>query len=258
MSRILIKTGENRYRCEHRLVRDAQEGSVLVLVPAGEFEMGDGQDGNCPKHRVYLDAYYIGVYAVTNRQYAEFVRQTGHRQPDKADYGKAVWANGSYPKEKAEHPVVCVSCDDAAAYCKWAGGSLPTEAQWEKASRGFEALIYPWGQDWDESKCRNSKNRGSEGTAPVYGYPEGVSGYGTYQQSGNVWEWCADTYDGGYYKQSDSGHNPAGPASGSRRVYRGGCWGDDDASLFRGAFRDGCDPGYRGDDLGFRLVRSAL
>ena len=240
------------------LVRNAQEGSVMVLVSAGEFEMGDGRDQNCPQHRVYLDAYYIGVYAVTNRQYAEFIRQTGHRPPDHADYGEAVWAEGSYPGEKADHPVVCVSWEDAAAYCKWAGGSLPTEGQWEKAARGPGGWIYPWGDDWDESKCRYNMNRGSETTSAVYGYAAGVSGYGTYQQSGNVWEWCSDWYDSDYYKQSGSSRNPTGPASGSRRVFRGGGWRAGLASYFRGAYRYGIDPGDRLDDLGFRLVRSAL
>jgi len=221
----------------------------MVLVSAGEFEMGDGRDQNCPQHRVYLDAYYIGVYAVTNRQYAEFIRQTGHRPPD-----NKLWSGSDY----ADHPVVCVSWEDAAAYCKWAGGSLPTEGQWEKAARGLGGWVYPWGDDWDASKYRHDKNRGSETTSVVYGYAAGVSGYGTYQQSGNVWEWCSDWYDSDYYKQSGSSRDPTGPASGSRRVFRGGGWRAGLASYFRGAYRYGIDPGDRLDDLGFRLVRSAL
>ena len=231
------------------LVRNAQEGSVMVLVSAGEFEMGDGRDQNCPQHRVYLDAYYIGVYAVTNRQYAEFIRQTGHRPP-----GNELWSGNDY----ADHPVVYVSWEDAAAYCKWAGGSLPTEGQWEKAARGPGGWIYPWGDDWDESKCRYNMNRGSETTSAVYGYAAGVSGYGTYQQSGNVWEWCSDWYDGRYYKKSGSSRNPTGPASGSLRVNRGGSWSTVLASCFCGAGRTGSVPGARHVDLGFRLVRPAL
>ena len=230
-------------------VRNAQDGSVLVLVPSGEFEMGDGQDKNCPKHHVYLDAYYIGVYAVTNRQYGEFVRQTGHQSP-----GNNRWSNKDY----ADHPVTYVSWVHADAYCKWAGGCLPTEAQWEKSARGPGALIYPWGDSWDGSKCRHDKNRGSEETAPVYGFPAGVSGYGTHQQSGNVWEWCSDWYDDNYYKQSESRHNPAGHTGGSDRVFRGGSWRDVCASSFRGASRGRGGPSYRSGFLGFRLVRMAL
>ena len=249
IDRKLCKETENGYRQVRPLVRNAQDGSVLALVPAGEFEMGDGQDASCPKHQVHLDAYYIGVYAVTNRQYAEFVSQTGHRKPDNNR-----WSNKDY----ADHPVTDVSWDDAIAYCKWAGGSLPTEAQWEKSARGPGALIYPWGDSWDESKCRHVKNRGSEETAPVYGFPAGVSGYGTYQQSGNVWEWCSDWYGENYYKQSESSHNPAGPTGGSSRVLRGGSWRIDVASYFRGAYRRRYGPGRRDGRLGFRLVRMAL
>ena len=245
----LCESTEKGYRQVHPLVRNAQDGSVLVLVPAGEFEMGDGQGHDCPQHRVYLDAYYIGVYAVTNRQYAEFIRQTGHRPP-----GNELWSGNDY----ADHPVVYVSWEDAAAYCKWAGGSLQTEGQWEKAARGPGGWIYPWGDDWDESKCRYNMNRGSETTSAVYGYAAGVSGYGTYQQSGNVSEWCSDWFDSDYYEQSGSSRNPTGPASGSRRVRRGGGWGLDHASFFRGAYRLRLVPGSRFANLGFRLVRSVL
>jgi len=223
----------------------------MVLVPAGEFEMGDGQDQECPQHRVYLDAYYIGVYAVTNRQYAEFIRQTGHRQPDHADYGEAVWAEGSYPGEKADHPVVCVSWKDAAAYCKWAGGSLPTEGQWEKAARGLGGWVYPWGDDWDASKYRHDKNRGSETTSVVYGYAAGVSGYGTYQQSGNVWEWCLTKWGWKYADGIEAVDND--PAGAAARVLRGGSWFNRQ-NRARCACRVGDEPFNRGVSSGFRVV----
>ena len=240
----------------HRVAVNAKDGSVLVHVPAGPFEMGDGGDSDCPKHAVELSAYWIGVHAVTNAQYGRFVAATGHRRPETADYGKAVWRNGSYPREKADHPVVCVSWDDAQAYVRWAGCVLPTEAQWEKAARGPVGLIYPWGNAWDPSRCRNDGNRGDETTIAVSGYASGVSGYGTYQQSGNVWEWCSDRYDEDYYRSS-SARDPGGPSGGSTRVSRGGCWWIDDPAYFRAAYRYGYSPGFRIDNLGFRLARTA-
>ena len=238
----------DRFRIEHPLAVNQKDGSIMVYVPEGEFEMGDGQNSDCPKHTVHLSAYWIGVYCVTNGQYLKFVEATGHRSPD----------NSRRYKEKpyAAHPVTDVSWDDAKAYAQWAGCQLPTEAQWEKAARGPAGLIYPWGKDWDQAKCRNDENNGSEQTAPVYGYPEGASGYGTYNQSGNVLEWCADWYDSGYYKNSPQ-RDPAGPATGTLRVNRGGGWVYDSPAYFRGAFRYRLAPGNRNDYLGYRLVRMA-
>jgi formylglycine-generating enzyme required for sulfatase activity len=247
---------EYRQKIANRLVVNEADGSVLVYVPAGEFEMGDGEDADCPKHQVDVDAYYIGLYCVTNAQYTRFVKATGHRAPDTADYGEAVWRGSSYLPEKAEHPVMYVSWDDAVAYGKWAGLRLPTEAEWEKAARGPSGWLYPWGNTWDATRCRHAGNRGSETTCRVYDYPGGVSRYGTYNQAGNVWEWCADWYDTDYYTRSPR-ENPRGPASGSRRVLRGGSWGNNHATGFRGAYRYRLDPAFRYDIRGFRLVRAA-
>jgi formylglycine-generating enzyme required for sulfatase activity len=233
--------------CPPPLAVNARDGSVMVYVPEGKFQMGDGQNNDCPKHQVFVSAYWIGVYAVTNAQYLRFVEATGHRAPDNQVHLEA---------GKAAHPVTNVSWDDAAAYAKWAGGALPTEAQWEKAARGPGGLIYPWGNDWDASRCRNDKNKGNETTCPVSGYPGGVSGYGTYNQGGNLWEWCADWYDGGYYSKSPS-RDPRGPEGGSDRVARGGCWGGAVPAGFRGAYRYRWGPGGRYDYQGFRLVRPA-
>jgi formylglycine-generating enzyme required for sulfatase activity len=231
----------------NRLAVNRKDGSVMVYIPAGEFEMGDGRDSNCPKHTVALSAYWIGVYAVTNAQYLKFMEATRHRAPNNQVHREAA---------KAAHPVTDVSWDDALAYAKWAGGELPTEAQWEKAARGPEGLIYPWGNDWDPERCRHEKNKGNDTTCPVFAYPGGISGYGTYNQSGNVWEWCADWYDSGYYAQSPA-RDPRGPKGGSSRSNRGGSWGLVDPVWFRGAYRSGIDPGYRSGLLGFRLVRPA-
>ena len=239
-----------------RLAINAKDGTILVRIPAGKFEMGDGEDSDCPKHVVELSEYWIAVHCVTNRQYGRFVKETKHRPPEEADFGDPVWKSGRCPEEKLDHPVVCVSWDDCAAYAEWAGLRLPTEAQWEKAARGPGGLIYPWGEEWDASKCRNDKNKGIGKTAEVWGYAEGASGYGTVQQSGNVWEWCADWYEGDYYGKSPK-KDPTGPQRGSFRVYRGGGWGSVDASIFRGAYRFRNGPGYRVDDLGFRLARNS-
>ena len=254
----LCLTDEQRgyHRTQRHLAVNRKDGSVLAYVPGGEFEMGDGKDSNCPKHRVEVDGYWIGLSCVTNGQYGRFVAEMKHRAPDKADYGIPVWQNGRCPEEKLDHPVVCVSWDDAVAYGKWAGLRLPTEAEWEKAARGVKGLIYPWGDEWDEKRCRNANNRGSEETTVVWGYPGGVSGYGAGQQSGNVWEWCADWYDEKYYGK-DEVRNPSGPPAGSYRVRRGGSWGDGVASDFRGADRNWIDPSCRSGYQGFRLARGA-
>ncbi len=244
---ILRELGQGRYRIEHPLAVNAQDGSVMVYVPEGELTMGDGQDKDCPKHKVQLSAYWIGVYCVTNAQYLRFVEANKHRVPNNQVHREA---------GKAAHPVTDISWDDATAYAKWAGCALPTEAQWEKAARGPGGLIYPWGNDWEASRCRNNTNKGNETTCPVSGYPGGVSGYGTYNQSGNVWEWCSDWYDSDYYGKSPA-RDPRGPKGGSYRVNRGGSWWNDDPVRFRGAYRRRRVPGYRLVYLGFRLVRPA-
>lgn len=235
-------------------VVEAKDGGILVRVPAGVFVMGDGMDEDCPPHRIELSEYWIGIHCVTNRQYGRFVKETRHRVPDQSDSGDPVWRKGRCPNDLLDHPVVCVSWDDAAAYAKWVGLSLPSEAQWEKAAHGPAGWIYPWGNPWDPSKCRNSMNRGDGTTAAVGEYPDGAGGYGTIQQAGNVWEWCADWYDENYYAMSPT-KDPAGARSGSIRVGRGGCWScGDDASGFRAAFRNGNLPNARSANLGFRLV----
>jgi len=235
----------------HRIVVNARDGSVLVYVPEGEFEMGSaegqGSGNEQPRHRVKLSAYWIGVHAVTNAQYLKFVQATGHRVRDNQGHREA---------GLKDHPVTNVSWEDSAAYAKWAGCELASEAQWEKACRGPKGLAYAWGNEWDEGKCRNVQNKGSESTSEVYGYPKGASGYGTYNQSGNVWEWCAD-WDGEKYYANSPKEDPGGPAGGSARVFRGGGWWFVDPVNFRAALRFFYDPGYRIGYQGFRLVRAA-
>ena len=172
---------------------------------------------------------------MTDRQYARLVSERKDREPDGSECKDAALAG---------HPVVNVSWNDASAYAKWAGCSLPTEAQWEKAARGPKGLDYPWGDDWDWGKCRHNTNRnsGRGQTCAVWEYPAGTSGCGTCNQSGNVWEWCRDWK--GDYPTVGVERNPEGPSTGSGRVYRGGSWNDGSwdvraASYFRAARRDG-------------------
>ena len=182
---MLVKIDEAHYRAAHPLVVNEKDGSVMIEVPAGEFEMGEERLNT--SQRVYLDRYWIGIYCVSNRQYEQFVEETGHRAPNNNYWDKGYCAND---------PVAHVSMDDAVAYTKWVGCELPTEAQWEKAARGLKGFVYPWGNEWDAKKCRNNKPEAYEPTSVVWGYPGGASAYGTYNQSGNVFEWCADWWGG--------------------------------------------------------------
>jgi len=234
------------FQREHPITINVKDGTVMLYVPAGEFEMGDGLDRNCPIHPVYLAGYWIAAYCVSNAQYLQFIDATRHRPPDNRFYKDPL---------RAAHPVTDVSWHDAQAYARWAGCQLPTEAQWEKAARSAAGFMYPWGNDKQIDYCRNSTNRGNETTVPVYDYPQGVSVYGCYNQSGNVWEWCSDWYDGSYYRQSPK-QNPAGPKTGKSRVNRGGCWGDECPGGIRLADRDWTSPNGRNVYQGFRLMKA--
>lgn len=219
-------------------------GHDMVLIPAGIFEMGsaDGRDER-PVHEVYLDTYYIDLYEVTNAKYARCVDAGICDKPGGNDYSDP---------EYAEHPVVYVDWTNAQSYCTWIGGSLPTEAQWEKAARGTDGRKYPWGEGIDSSLANYESNVGD--TTSVGSYPDGISPYGLYDMAGNVWEWVADWYSKEYYTSAPY-ENPVGPASGDSRVLRGGSWNFND-NFLRAANRNNINPDNTNNNFGFRCAAS--
>jgi len=229
----------------------SKDGAPMVLIPAGEFTMGDNQgaDDEKPAHRVALNAYYMDKYEVTVAQYAKFLEATGLEAP-------LQWTIMNQPKHQ-KRPVVYVDWADAATYCKWAGKRLPTEAEWEKAARGTDGRTFPWGND---PPTRLHANYGKEewndhaAVNPVGILEDGKSPYGIYDMAGNVWEWTSDWYDKDFYKNSPA-QNPNGAVSGEYKVLRGGSW-DDHPQGLRSAGRDYYEPTDRDYDIGFRCAKT--
>jgi formylglycine-generating enzyme len=249
------------------LVENPTDGSLLMLVPGGGFLVGgpDDDEGGVAPFPVSLPPYYLAMYPVTNMQYARFLT---HCQPDEWDLQK--WIASStcierrsrrrYEADEAtnDHPVQWVTWWGAEAYCQWAGVRLPTELEWEKGARGVDGRAYPWGQEWDASKCRNSTNTGSHETCTVWSYPEGCSYWGHYQMSGNVWEWCSSVWDSEAYARYKGGDlTPASDSTSGRRVVRGGSCGFEHPGSFRCALRVCDHADYYCENYGFRVAKSA-
>jgi sulfatase modifying factor 1 len=194
-------------------------------------------------HTVYLDAFYIDKYEVTNAQYKKFMDAKGYKAP-------YYWNDSNY--NAPNNPVVGVSWNDAKAYADWAGERLPTEAEWEKSARGgLVGKQYPWGDTLTHDDANYSGTGGKdiwEGTSPVGSFKP--NGYGLYDMAGNVWEWCADWYDSNYYANSPKS-NPSGSASGQYLVLRGGSWFHSDGNR-RVADRTSIAPTSIDSGIGFR------
>lgn len=236
----------------------------MVFVPAGEFLMGaEEEDSQAkknerPARKVYLDAYYIYKYEVTYGQFKKFLADTGYKP-------KGNWDRFDRP-EFLDRPVMNVTYLDAEAYCKWAGVSLPAEAQWEKAARGTDGRKYPWGNQWDPNKCNNSAMNDpsllaktahildKRGTLPTGSVAGDESPYGVMDMAGNINEWCADWYKSGYYKNSPP-KNPKGPEKGKERSTRGGSWSLP-PDRCRASARWSGSVESELDDYGFRCVKN--
>jgi len=215
---------------------EARDFKEMVYIPAGEFWMGsdDKDENEKPMHKVYVDAYYIDKYPVTNAEFLRFAEQSGYGteaeesgkgwiwQSEWREIPGACWRHptgpGSSIEDRLDHPVVLVSWNDARAYCRWAGKRLPTEAEWEKSARGTDGRKWPWGNEWDPSRL-NSGERGHSTTTPVGSYGSGVSPTGVYDMAGDVWEWVDEwykPYPGSPCKDEDFGEK--------YRILRGGSW----------------------------------
>jgi len=227
-----------------------KDGMKMVYVPAGEFSMGaenTGVNDDNPAHAVSLDAFWIDQTEVTHAMYRLCVTEKECEPPSDATFYNGL--------EYVQHPVVYVSWEQADGYCRWAGRRLPSEAEWEKAARGTDGRIYPWGNQEPDKQLANF-GQNQKGTTSVGRYsPQGDSAYGCADMAGNVWEWVQDWYGADYYKAFPR-QNPTGPINGTHKVVRGGSW-HYDAYFLRSAYRSRYLPDYSDGSLGFRCVVSA-
>lgn len=265
---------------EHEIIAEKDREKLMVRIahmvriPAGTFLMGTGDEqvkyllmredwanewdsrnmfmAEQPEHTVNYSAFSIAQHAVTNIEYRPFIWSTGYKAPRH-------WTNFDIPKGIEEHPVVNVSWHDAIAYCKWlreqTGQSfrLPTEAEWERAARGTDGRLYPWGADFEAWRCNTAENNRRD-TSPLNMYvPGGVSPDGVQDMAGNVYEWTASVLKAYPYVADDGRESPT---ADGKRVVRGGSWYYS-RKLARCAARESLLPSYTSTGLGFRLACSA-
>ncbi len=273
---------QNEKGRKERIKVAGEDLTGMGRIPTGTFIRGSTQkeigyfyelcrkvDKNCrrwwlkdeaPRARVDIDGYWIDIFEVTNEQYLEFVLAAGHRPAldenceTKECRDGNLWKGTEFPDSISRQPVAQVSWYDAAAYCEWRGKRLPTEAEWEKAARGIQGNLYPWGSELPPGKATyRRKWRGEYTMTDVGSYSNGVSVYGVYDMAGNVWEWVADWYDRGYYRRGVI-KNPKGPSEGEFKSVRGGSWVNY-ADALHSAFRRWSRPEVRFNDTGFRCAR---
>ncbi len=244
----------DRLRKNRQVEQTAPAETPMAEIPAGEFVMGsDGKqalEDERPAHPVWLDAYVMDQYEVSTAQYAAFLAATKRTAPwlwDTVDLS-----------QHGTRPVIGVDWPDADAYCRWKGRRLPTEAEWEKAARGTDGRLYPWGTQHPTGQLANfalgARFSYHQVLMPVHAYEQGRSPFGLFQMAGNVWEWVSDWYGTNYYEVSPD-KNPAGPEQGQFKVLRGGSWSDLPKYLLTyGRFK--LPPATRNSYTGFRCAKS--
>jgi sulfatase modifying factor 1 len=247
-----------------------REHASMVLIPAGSFRMGsaNGSPAELPEHVVELDEFLIDATPVTNRAFARFAFASGYRtEIERAGSAWAIhegrfqnvrdlsWRTYATP-DREDHPLILVTWNDAQAYCEWAGLRLPTEAEWEKATRGgLDSATFPWGDAVPNGTQSNFAGIPADtpATKPVGQYRP--NGFGLHDMVGNVWQWCSDWYSDTYYAQS-SVKNPAGPAMGVTKIRRGGAWNVIQPFRLRCANRGAMLPSETAMNMGFRCAGS--
>ena len=227
-----------------------EDGSPMMHIPEGTFTMGSKDfRSERPVHKVFLNAFYIDQHEVTISQYATFVEKSGTEPPD---YWDDLQLNST-----SQQPIVKVNWNEASHYCKSVGKRLPTEAEWEKAARGTDERIYPWGEQdpiaqlANFNKCCDHKDYSV--LALVGKKPEGRSPYKLDDMAGNAWEWVADWFESTYYRRSPD-KNPTGPSVGEQKVIRGGSWSNKAIDI-RTTNRHGLPPTQRHNNVGFRCAK---
>jgi formylglycine-generating enzyme required for sulfatase activity len=225
----------------------------MVVIPAGPFVRGTTVGGfdERPQRTIDLDTFSIDRYEVTNHQYQQFVAATGHRKAGPPSrYAKSIGR-----MRGANQPVVYVSWEDASEYCRWKGKRLPTEAEWEKAMRGTDGRLWPWGDHEKPSGANWARVQdGHEVSARVGAFQTDQSPYGVMDGAGNVMEWVADWYQESYYKESPD-KNPPSPEFGTYRVMRGGGYTTTGGDI-RITSRSKMVPDFRDETIGFRCAIS--
>lgn len=227
----------------------------MVTISAGPFIRGtnDGGFDEQPQRTIFLDAFSIDRYEVTNHQYQQFVAATGHRKPGLPSR----YAKSGSKVRGVNQPVVYVSWEDASEYCRWRGKRLPTEAEWEKAMRGADGRLWPWGNNEQPHGANWARVQdGHEVSARVGTFVADKSPYGVMDGAGNVIEWVADWYNETYYKDSPE-RNPSSPEHGTYRVLRGGGYTTTGLDI-RITSRSKMMPDFRDETIGFRCANSKV